>query len=296
MKLILILILLFLTGCTSGVYVNDGIIRTEDGSSIIDERTKGLTTQNIWEACTHNSYGDDCYIVRKFGESSNVGTTVLPVSNGNVYQMPKVLTTLQIVSTDVDDTFLGDGARTVEITGLSTNFERITEIVELDGTTPVILNNQFFRVYRMKVDTSGNYAGQLTQSHQGDLKLTGTVGGELWAQITVNGVALGQTEIAAFTIPKGYHGHLGSVFMHNNGNKAGNVYMFVRNNASNVIVPYDSMRVQFQIHGLTGGQILLPKSIGGAIPETSDLWYVANTDTGTTEISVNYEILLVKNE
>ena len=285
-------VLFFLVGCsTPGTYTLEDPV----GINIV-ETTGIVTIENLWDSCIHNSYGDNCYVVRKFGESANIGTNVVPVTNGEVYQTPMVLTSLDIVSDNVNDVYGGSGAWNVEVTCLSINWTEIKEVVNLTGITPVALSNQCYRVYRMKVYESGTYASQVAGSHAGTIELNGVVGNELWARIAVNGIILGQTEIGVYTIPKGYHAHLGTVFLHNNGNKISNIYMFLRDNASDVTIPYTPMRIQFQVHGVTGGEVLLPKSISGGMVETSDIGFMANTDTGTTEVSVDYEILLIRND
>jgi len=295
--LLISLSLLFLSGCSSAVYVDDGVLRTEDGEAIVGTHTGSIITEDYFDSCAHNSFGDDCYIVRKFGESDAITTgNVLPISNGETYQTPQTLTTIQVVSNNANDNIAGTGARTVKITGLSTNWEQVEEIVNMSGTTPVTLANQYYRIYRMAVGTSGSYATQSVSSHIGVIEATGTVGGELWARIGVNGVVLGQTEIGVYTIPKGYRAHLGNILLHNNGNKQANFYMFVRNNASDVIAPYESMRIQFQAHGVISSLYLEPMTIGSVMYETTDIGWMANTDTGTTEASVNFEILLIKND
>jgi len=288
--LIVSLFVILLSGCT-GSYELDEAIKVN-----VTNVEKVITIENLWENCVHKSFGDDCYVVRKFGESANIGSTPTPISNGNVYQAPMNLTSVEISSDNVNDVYGGTGAWSVAVTGLSTNWSEVTEIIELNGTTPVTLSNQFYRIYRMYIVDSGTYAGQTAGSHQGDIEIRGVVGGELWATITINGVALGQSEIGLYTIPKGYHAHLGNLFAHNNGNKVANIYMFQRINASDVIAPYGARRILFQIHGLVGGEILMPKSISGAFSETTDLGFMANTDTGTTEVSVDFELLLIKGD
>jgi len=290
--IVFIISLLIFSSCSEGSEVTSEVNGTFD----VNITNQDLLIEDLWSKCIHNSHGDECYVVRKFGESANIGNTPTPISNGEVYQTPTVLTTLEIVSTDSDDTISGLGARTIKVTGLSTNWEEITETVNLNGTTPVTLTNQFFRVYRMVVDTTGTYAGQAGGSHQGDISLTGTIGSELWARISINGVSLGQTEIGAYTIPFGYHGHLGNMFIHNNGNKIANIYMFQRKNASDVIVPYTARTILFQLHGLVSGESLSPKSISHGFIETTDIGFLANTDSGTTEVSVDFEILLIRGE
>lgn len=275
LNIILLMLLFLFTGC-SDVYVNDGVPRNEAGGTLINDHTNSIKIEDYFNTCTHEfSYGDDCYVVKKFGESSSITTVLTPVTNGNVYQTPSTLTTLDIVSTSAADTYGGAGAWAVEVQGLSTNWTEVSETVNLSGLTPVQLQNQFYRIYRMKVVQSGTYANQTIGSHTGNIDLRGVVGNELWATITINGIALGQSEIGVFTVPAGYHAHLGHMFLHNDGNKVANVYMFVRENANKTTAPYDTMRVQFQVHGLISGESLSSKSIGNGIVGPADIGFMA---------------------
>lgn len=284
-KLLIILsfILFLVSGCTSYPNTNP---TNKDFSAII--------TEDYFNYCSDNKYGDDCFVVHKFGENSEVSTATSPITNNGVYMTPTTLTSLNLVSDNTEDNINGIGARTVKITGLSTNWEQVSEIVEMDGINPVNLINQYYRVYRMQVLTSGTYASQTEKSHQGNLILSN--GTNNWAEIRINGIALGQTEMAVYTVPKGYSAHLGNALVHINGNKVGNIYMFMRTGANITTAPYSAIIIKFQAHGVLGPLQLSPKSYSGAIPEMTDFGFMGNTDVGTTETSVDFEILLIKNQ
>ena len=73
--------------------------------------------------------------------------------------------TQNIVSSNVNDTSAGTGARTVLVSGLDTNFDEISETVILNGTTPVLTTLSYLRVSDLQVMTSGTgleNAGDIT--------------------------------------------------------------------------------------------------------------------------------------
>jgi len=84
---------------------------------------------------------------------SNV-TSVTSVGN-----LPSAAQQMQVVSTSASDTAAGTGAQQVEITYLTTpaaGFQKKTEIVTLNGITPVLTTNtDIFRIDRFRVSRAG---------------------------------------------------------------------------------------------------------------------------------------------
>lgn len=69
------------------------------------------------------------------------------------------LTTLETVSalsSDANDAAAGTGARTIRVSGLDSNFNLISEVLTLNGLTPVASTQIFSRVYRVQVLTAGS--------------------------------------------------------------------------------------------------------------------------------------------
>jgi len=75
---------------------------------------------------------------------------------GGIFVYPTAGETWEIVSSSVNDTSAGTGARTVEITSLDTDYVLQTEIATLNGTTPVTLSNTHFRPRIAIVQTIGS--------------------------------------------------------------------------------------------------------------------------------------------
>lgn len=64
--------------------------------------------------------------------------------------------TYEIVSTSTNDTAAGTGARTCVVIGLDENYNPITQIVALNGTTPVTVQGTFIRPSQCAVVSSGS--------------------------------------------------------------------------------------------------------------------------------------------
>lgn len=146
--------------------------------------------------------------VSKFGRNPGVKSADYEsIWDGtNLYPWPTAAETLNVVSTDADDTSAGTGARTVEIEGLNSSWAIITETVSMNGTTNVTTTNSFLRVYRARVVTAGS-----SGVNEGTITMTNTTSSNVLAQISVDNSGFGQTLMAIYTIPAGKTGYLISI-------------------------------------------------------------------------------------
>lgn len=140
----------------------------------------------------------------KFGRNADISIVTTPEdiwANGGEYTgQPIGYTpeTLTVFSSSTDDTSLGIGARTIQISGLktptSTQYE--TEDIIMNGTTNVVTTSTWWRVNRVKVltaGTTGNNVGNIT------VRATTTVV-NIFATMPIG---FNQTTIGAYTIPFG---------------------------------------------------------------------------------------------
>lgn len=101
--------------------------------------------------------------VSKFGAHFDLDTAELPTSlttavlaSGGVYPYPSVAGALEVVSSDAADAAAGTGMRTVLIMGLDAEWLLKSEIVTLNGITPVALPGTWIRTHRMYGITAGS--------------------------------------------------------------------------------------------------------------------------------------------
>jgi len=77
-------------------------------------------------------------------------------SQGGTYAFPAAAAATTVVSDSANDTSAGTGARTVRVHGLDANLQEIKEDATMNGTTPVALTSQFYRVNLVEVLTAGS--------------------------------------------------------------------------------------------------------------------------------------------
>lgn len=237
-------------------------------------------------------------IVDKFGENSSIGTSYVPVASGGTYQTPTALTSVEIVSDSANDVNTsGSGAHQVEVTGLSTGWAEITETVNLNGTTAVALSNQFFRIYRARVSTSGTYGSPAGASHNSTITINTSGAGALWAEIdTDGGFGLGSSEIGVYSVPTGHTAYLLESLIDVDSTKSTNVLLFKREGADDVASPFSPMIVLSIHRGLTGEQPLRgPAPVVGKITGPADIGYMAKVASGASvKCEVTMQILLIE--
>jgi len=92
----------------------------------------------------------------KFGynEDIDTGTEVL-ASWGGTFTPLLTATTLSIVSTDATDDIAGTGAQKLVIIGVDENRNAQTEIIDMDGLTPVVTTSQWLGINRMTIFLAG---------------------------------------------------------------------------------------------------------------------------------------------
>jgi hypothetical protein len=154
---------------------------------IIDERLLKLAARD---------YGEEAFqIFGKFAYNPEVNGTQEDIwSQGGTLTRLSSAATASIVSTSANDTAAGTGARTMLIDGVDNNWNRITETVTLNGTTPVITTKSFLRINRMYITSSGT-----GQTNAGNI--TATITATIQASIVAGA---GQTEKSQYAVPMGY--------------------------------------------------------------------------------------------
>lgn len=154
--------------------------------------------------------------VAAFGHNPSIDTTSTPEdiwTGGGLYPWMTSATNLEIVSTDVNDTSAGTGARTILISGLDINYVAVTQTVTLNGTTAVALATPMFRVNSMLVLTSGT-----NHVNVGNINLRDSGGGTLRSMIGAN---IGITQQAPYTVPAGFTLQVLSIYNALTGNGTG---------------------------------------------------------------------------
>ena len=242
-------------------------------------------------------------VVQKFGDNQSIGTGYTPVCSAGVYQTPTSAVSLEFISSDAADALDDTGMHELTIEGLDANWERQTVSTAAhatDGTTAVSISGTWLRVFRAYVSKSGTYATASAASHAGTITIRVSGGGATWANIPlIDSFPVGQSLIGAYTIPSGYTGYVFLTTIGVDAGKTVNAAFFSRSSADDTASSYDgTMRVRSIVTGLTGGSVL--NRTGANVPYgpftgPTDIGWLALVSTGTAEVSVEFEIFLVKN-
>lgn len=198
---------------------------------------------------------------------------------GGIYVFPASAETVDCVSDDANDTLAGSGAQTFFIEGLDTNYDYISETINMNGTTPVTTSNSYLRVWGGRVVTAGG-----TTANDGEILCDNTTSGDILIGI---GPTVGAAKLAMFTIPAGKTGYLISLVASTNKNQG------------------IQFRIKTRLLGETFVDIFLFESSGQpvvterrsptALLEKTDFTVSALTQTGSSSVSLTYELVLVDN-
>lgn len=232
-------------------------------------------------------------IVHKFGSNLAVGSTLAPITTSGTFQTPTVLTSLEILSSSVNDTAAGSGLRTVTVEGLGIDWLEVSETVTMNGTTAVALTTQFYRVNRLFGATSGTYASSAAPSHSSNVTLRTAGAGVTWGIITMEaGFGLGQSEIGVYTCPAGKKAYILSYIADIDASKPVTLIFYRRDNADTVVAPFSPMRVMNIGRELGGEHSHATRAPVNGITCPADIGFMGSIGTGTATISVDFELLL----
>ena len=134
----------------------------------------------------------------KWGYNADIDTAAQETiwSPGGLLTYMTSADTLDIVSSDVNDTSAGTGARSIIIYGVDENRASQIEVVTLNGTTPVTTTNQWLGVNRMSIYLAGSSA-----ANEGDITASATTAATTQAEIPAT---QGSTQHAFFFTQAGH--------------------------------------------------------------------------------------------
>ena len=163
------------------------------------------------------------------------GHSPTPTANSDVwegaglYPFQTSATKLEILSASANDTAAGTGARTFTLTGLDANFNAISEVLTLNGVTPVVTVNSYLRVNNLSIATAGSGG-----SNAGDVTLRVQGGG---ATQGIARAGYGYAKTAIYTVPTGFTLFVTDLLfaVAGNGNAVNITYSFTRITAAGVI-------------------------------------------------------------
>lgn len=234
-----------------------------------------------------------------FGRNSAVGATIEDVwGRGGEYVWATAASTLDVVSTDANDTILGTGVRTVRIRGLDENMLEIEETVEMDGQNPVTTVLEFFRVNEACGMTQGTYqTGTTTGGPGGDITIdrTSDSSPECGLFASLGGMAwdANQSLIGRYSIPAGKTGYITRTYINAQALKVIDFVLWQRQDADTVAAPFSTKRSLLEFDGISMpfGQEHNPPI---RIPGKTDLWWsvIKEGVGGDARVTASFELIL----
>jgi hypothetical protein len=251
------------------------------------------------EAVAENA-GNGSYVVNKFGHNAAVGTSPVPIAHGGIYRTPQVggATALRVKAGDADDASDGTGARSIYIEGINASGDKVSEVIPTNGESAGSNStNTYIRLYRAYVYESGTYGTQSAGSHAADIVIENSAGTADWLTIDLDSgsFADGQSEVGAFTVPRGKTAYLLNIEYSVDVSKTTVLYLYKRNNILQTSAPYKAIRKQFGIAAAkAAGDIQFKCPL--KFEELTDIGFLAAVDNSTASVSVQFSLLIRDNE
>ena len=216
--------------------------------------------------------------IHKFGANFQIDGNTDPETiwtGGGLYPW-SALNTAQVlyaISTSTSDT------NEMTIEGLDSDYNKITEVITLNGTTAVSTTNQFKRVYRMIYNHTAENVGTITLR-------TGSGTGTVVAQIDIG---YSQTLMAIYTIPAGYTGYILQLGASVNKNEDVQIAMYQRE--------FNQAFKIFHLSELYQESYSMNFPIPIKFEQKTDLEIRASeVETNGTRVTATFDLLLVKED
>ena len=231
-------------------------------------------------------------IVHHFGRNdsiiNNVWDLISPTGPSGAF--PESSTPIRIqAGGNVADTADGAGAREITVVGIAADLTDHMEIITTSGTgASAFTATSFWRVHRAYVSSVGTYGG----NNVDDIILEHSAAVNIMDILAENG----QSQHGAYTVPIGKTGYLMSITLEADASKAADFRVFTRESFNVTTTPMKPKRIRLYFDGILGQETINPGSPIIVLPALTDIWVEAEGAGANTEVSVDFEILLVDDD
>jgi len=223
-------------------------------------------------------------VLNVFGYNTNITSTTssqsAPIAiweNAAAYVYPTTATTMTVVSSSTSDVC------NMQINGLDANFNPISEVVKVNGTTGVTTANSYLRINTLTLLTPPS--GYIT--NQGTITVKQST--NVVAQINAG---IGKNQSTIYTVPAGYSFYLEIVEVNtDNGYGGSNMYYQVQaiNNATGV----ETAILQ---QAFTSVYTIYRSKVPFLYPEKTDIqWQVGTSNSSAVQVGVIVAGKLISN-
>lgn len=231
-------------------------------------------------------------LVHKFGRNAAVpnGSWELISNLSGATSFLSAATTVRVKTGNAADTAAGAGAREITVQGVDDNLARVTEAIATAGASASSATTaSFWRVDRAYVSSAGTYA---TPVNTGNVIIENSSGGTDLIQISAGE---GQSQYGAAAVQTGAKAYLLSVLITIDSIQSADIRMFTRANFNDTTAPVSPQRIKLYWDGIVASVSLDPNSPIFVVDGPSDIWLEAEGAGGATEVSCDFELLIVDN-
>jgi hypothetical protein len=230
-------------------------------------------------------------MVHKFGRNDAIPNGSWEFINllGNTSWPLSEPTTIRIaVSGDPWDVVDGSGAREITVQGIDDSFNEVSETLDTSGAG-ISANSEtlFWRVHRAWVSNVGVYGA----ANQADIDIEDSAGVSDLIRI---GSGEGQSQFCAWTVPINKTAYFLGLHAHVDTNKTADIRVFSRENIDNTGANIASKRLKLYFDGVQGNMDYSPDGPDFVLPAKSDVWVEAYGDGQGSEVSCDFELLVVE--
>lgn len=232
--------------------------------------------------------------INHFGRNTAIGSVFTPVTRSGFYRTPQVsgATALRIkAGGNAADTANGTGARSVTLVGIDATGALISETLETAGASasaPTV--KTFIRLLDTFVASSGTYATQVNPSHVGNIVIENATGGEDWALISDGSFPRGDSEVGAYTVPKGRSAYVQAIRLSTDADKKANIVLFKRSGILQTVAPYSPMLLVAEFPSVSGS-LAVDYDPPLAFPELTDFGFLASVASSTADVTVSFDVI-----
>lgn len=147
------------------------------------------------------------------GNNQDVDQVTVPENfwpGGGLYPWMTGATSLEVVSSSAEDGPTGTGIKTIVLTVLDVNYVQSNIFVNLNGTTPVAISGQWFRINGASCAVKGSGAPAFRALNVGDITVRDAGAGTTRAVIKAG---IGNAQQCLFTVPLGFTAQLLSIYI-----------------------------------------------------------------------------------
>ncbi len=249
-----------------------------------------MNTEYLTDVSKGNITGES--IVHKFGRNTAVanGAWELIGNLSAAYTFPAAATTVRVkAGGNAADDSAGAGARTIRVFGIDSNLNYADEAITLAGASASSsTSTSFWRVFRAFVETCGTYA---TPYNTGAIVVENTAGTSDLLKMEANE---SQTQLGLYSVATGYTAYLLSIAVQVDSTKPADIRLFTRENFNDTSAPLSASRLRHYADGIAGEYSYVPQSPMLSLAGPSDIWMEAEGSGGVSEVSCDFEMLLVQ--